>query len=154
MNRALKIWTNLRDIRQISQVPTTNSFKDLTERTLGQATLAYPPGALCSINCIYHLVNVSLKKDIRNEPSKASISNHIYCTLICDLQLLSTKLHCFFVSWVGHLNTIFIPRWDSCNVVKKTWEMPKKCAGTGAMGMLKIDCAITRISIYSQSFSA
>ena len=37
--------------------------------------------------------NCVLKKDIRNKPSKAPISNHIYCTLICDLQLLSTKLH-------------------------------------------------------------
>ena len=51
--------------------------------------------------------NCVLKEDIRNKPSKASISNHIYCTLICDLQLLPTKLHCLFVSWVGHLNTIF-----------------------------------------------
>ena len=40
--------------------------------------------------------NCVLKKDIRNKPSKAPISNHIYCTLICDLQLFSTKLHCFF----------------------------------------------------------
>ena len=46
--------------------------------------------------------NCVLKKDIRNKPSKAPISNHIYCTLICDLQLFSTKLHCFFISWVGH----------------------------------------------------
>ena len=62
MNRALKTGTNLRDakknmmtnIRQISQVPTTNSFClylkvrmlsfiDRTEDTLGQATLAYSP---------------------------------------------------------------------------------------------------------------
>ena len=82
--------------------------------------------------------NCVLKKDIRNKPSKAPISNHIYCTLICDLQLLSTKLHRLFVSCVGDLNMIFIPQWDSCSVVKKTWEMPKKCVGTGAMGMLKI----------------
>ena len=39
--------------------------------------------------------NCVLKKDIRNKPSKAPISNHIYCTLICDLQLHSTKLHFF-----------------------------------------------------------
>ena len=37
-----------------------------------------------------------LKKDIRNKPLKAPISNHVYCTLICDLQLLSTKLHFLF----------------------------------------------------------
>ena len=60
------------------------------------------------------------KKDIGNKPSKAPISNHIYCTLICDLQLLSTKLHRLFVSCVGDLNMIFIPQWDSCSVVKKT----------------------------------
>ena len=60
--------------------------------------------------------NCVLKKDIRNKPSKAPISNHIYCTLICDLQLLSTKLHCFYDSWMGHLNTILISQWDSCSV--------------------------------------
>ena len=98
--------------------------------------------------------NCVLKKDIRNKPSKAPISNHIYCTLICDLQLLSTKLHCSFVSWVGHLNTIFIPQCDPCSVAKKTREMPKKWPWAGATGMLKIDWAITRISIYGQSFSA
>ena len=98
--------------------------------------------------------NCVLKKDIRNKPSKAPISNHIYCTLICDLQLLSTKLHRLFVSWVGHLNPIFIPQCHSCSVAKKTWEMPNKCPGTGVMGMLKIDWAITRISIYGQSLSA
>ena len=64
--------------------------------------------------------NCVLKKDVRNKPSKAPISNRIYGTLICDLQLLSTKLHRLFVSWVGHLNTIFIPQCDSCSVVKKT----------------------------------
>ena len=37
-----------------------------------------------------------LKKDMSNKPSKAPISNHIYCTMTCDLQLLSTKLHFFF----------------------------------------------------------
>ena len=60
------------------------------------------------------------KKDIGNKPSKAPISNHISCTLICDLQLLSTKLHCFYDSWMGHLNTILISQWDSCSVAKKT----------------------------------
>ena len=45
--------------------------------------------------------NCVLKKDMRNKPSKAPISNHIYCTLICDLQLLSTKLHFFFVFMGG-----------------------------------------------------
>ena len=149
MNRALKTWTNLRDIRQISQVPTTNSFKDLTERTLGQATLAYPPGALCSINCIYHLVNVSLKKDIRNKPSKASISNHIYCTLICDLQLLSTKLHCF----LSHGWDIWTRSLFHTAFLAVLWRKHDKCP-RNEMGMLKIDCAITRISIYEQSFSA
>ena len=94
------------------------------------------------------------KKDIGNKPSKAPISNHIYCTLICDLQLLSTKLHCFYDSWMGHLNTILISQWDSWSVAKKTWELPKKCAGTGAMSMLNIYCAITRIIIYGQSYSA
>ena len=98
--------------------------------------------------------NCVLKKDMRNKPSKAPISNHIYCTMTCDLQLLSTKLHFFFVSWVRHLNMIFVPQCDSCSVAKKTWEMPKKWPRTGATGMLKIDWAITRISIYRQSFSA
>ena len=87
---------------------------------------------------MWYYRNCILEKDIRNKPSKAPISNHIYCTLICDLQLLSTKLHRLFVSCVGDLNMIFIPQWDSCSVVKKTWEMPKKCVGTGVMGMLKI----------------
>ena len=64
--------------------------------------------------------NCVLKKDVRNKPSKAPISNRIYGTLICDLQLLSTKLHRLFVSCVGDLNMIFIPQWDSCSVVKKT----------------------------------
>ena len=67
-----------------------------------------------------HYRNCVLKKDIGNKPSKAPISNHIYCTLICDLQLLSTKLHCFYDSWMGHLNKILISQWDSCSVAKKT----------------------------------
>ena len=88
-----------------------------------------------------YYMNSILKKDIRKKPLKAPISNHIYGTLICDLQLLSTKLN-LFDSWVGHLNTIFIPQWNSCSVRKKTWEMPKKCAGKEAIGMFKIDCTI------------
>ena len=31
-----------------------------------------------------YCINCVLEKDIRNKPSKAPISNHIYCTLICD----------------------------------------------------------------------
>ena len=88
----------------------------------------------------YYMKSI-LKKDIRKKPLKAPISNHIYGTLICDLQLLSTKLN-LFDSWVGHLNTIFIPQWNSCSVRKKTWEMPKKCSGKEAIGMFKIDCTI------------
>ena len=66
----------------------------------------------------YHR-NCILEKDIRNKPSKAPISNHIYCTPICDLQLLSTNLHRLsVVSWVGNLNTIiFIPQCDSYSVM-------------------------------------
>ena len=80
MNRALKTGTNLRDakknmmtnIRQISQVPTTNSFclhlkisvlsfinKALKiKQSIHWGRLPQPtsPGASCSINCIYHLV--------------------------------------------------------------------------------------------------
>ena len=39
----------------------------------------------------YYMKSI-LKKDIRKKPLKAPISNHIYGTQICDLQLLSTKL--------------------------------------------------------------
>ena len=63
-----------------------------------------------------YYMNSILKKDIRNKPSKVPISNHIYCTLICDLQSLSTKLNCLFDLWMGHLNTVFIPQWNSCSV--------------------------------------
>ena len=38
-----------------------SGFQDITEPKTGQAFSAYPPGASCSINCIYPLVNVSLK---------------------------------------------------------------------------------------------
>ena len=37
-----------------------SSFQDITEPKTRQAFSAYPPGASCSINCIYLLVNVSL----------------------------------------------------------------------------------------------
>ena len=91
MNRALKTGTNLRDakknmmtnIRQISQVPTTNSFclylktsvlsfinKALKiERSIHWGRQPYPPPlpwASCSINCIYHLVNVLLARWLWN----------------------------------------------------------------------------------------
>ena len=82
--------------------------------------------------------NCVLKKDIRNKPSKAPISNHIYCTLICDLQLFSTKLHCFFISWVGHLNTMFVPRCNSCSVAKKHEKCPRNGHGQGRRACLKL----------------
>ena len=86
MNRALKTGTNLRNakksmmtnIQQISQVPTMNSFClyltisvlsfihvnkafKIQQACIGAGYLSLPtPGASCSINCIYHLVNVLL----------------------------------------------------------------------------------------------
>ena len=37
-------------------------FQDTTEHTSGQASSGYPSGASCSINCIYHPVNVLKNK--------------------------------------------------------------------------------------------
>ena len=110
MNRALKTGTNLRDakkntmtnIRQISQVPTMNSFclyliisllsfinKALKiQPSIHWGRLPYPtlpPRASCSINCIYHLVNVLFKfsvsfatevgKKKKNRPSHGQCFN-------------------------------------------------------------------------------
>ena len=78
------------NVRQISQVPPTNSFclylkisvlsyisKALKiERSIhwGRLPQPTPPGASCSINCIYHLVNVlSNVQLLANGPSKSQL---------------------------------------------------------------------------------
>ena len=81
-----------------------------------------------------YCINCVLKKDIRNKPSKVPISNHVYGTLICDFQLLSTKLHCFFCLMGGAFEHDFNPTMEFLQCCQENMRIAQEMRGARGDG--------------------
>ena len=75
-----------------------HTHQDTTDHT----SSAYPPGASCSIKCIYHLVNVLLMKEIYILVAHGQVFiNTIYIVYLTTvLRVCLMVVGCGYKSWV------------------------------------------------------
>ena len=132
MNRSLKTGTNLRDAKkkyadkllQISKVPAMNSFclylkisvLSFMNKALkiqpsiywGRLPCSTPPGTSCSVNCIYHPVNVLV-----------NFSTFLSDAHVNFLIRQKTRFCVFFLSLTVQKNKLIILRWSTSATAKQ-----------------------------------